>query len=286
MAICALLMACLMVPLQVSQLYANQNQPHQGITWVTVEGSAPIIGKNSENARDKAISEAQKKAIDSVVVSDISLDDLLVNLKLAGSMVGTIPYAEIVETIILEEGPAPTENDSPDATGLQYNLKAKIGVAVEVTGSDPAFAIEAFLNKTTFLDGEEMTITLKPTTDCFYSIFILFEDHKVLKLIPNRYRTDNFLAANTMYTLPDKADRARGILFRVVAPKEKESVSESVYVVALKQPMEFNSSPIQEAVFGIYDGQTAFIKDLIRQIIHIPLRERAEKLIQYQIRKP
>ena len=286
MVICALIAAYIAVPLQLPPLYANQDPSHQDIIWVTVEGSAPIVGNNLEKARDRAIIEAEKNAIDSAVVSDISLDALLVNLKLSGSMVGAIPYGEIVETVILEEGPTPSENNSPNTAGTHYNLKAKIGVAVEVTGSDPAFNIDASLNKTAFIDGEEMTITLKTTADCFYAIFIMFEDQKVLKLIPNRYKTDNYLAADTEYTLPNDEDRARGILLKVVSPGEKESASESVYVVALKQPIYFNSGKIQEAVLGLYDGQTSFIKDLIRQIVHIPLRERAEKLIQYQIRKP
>jgi len=284
--IMALIVMLIVAPLLLPQVYAYQSQSLQDITWVTVESSVPIVGNDLEKAREQAITEAETKAIESVVVADISLDTLLVNLKLSGSMVGAIPYVEIAETIILEESPSQSDYDPSNAVDTHCKLKVKIGVAVEVSGSDPGFAIDASLNKVAFVDGEEMTITLKPTTDCFYAIFIMLEDQKVLKLIPNSYKTDNYLAANTSYTLPDEEDRAKGILLKVSTPEEKHSVSESVYVVALKQPISFESGRIQEAVFGIYDGQTAFIQDLVRQIVHIPLRDRAEKLIQYHISKP
>ena len=57
-------------------------------------------------------------------------------------------------------------------------------------------------------------------------------------------------------------------------------------MLALQQPFDFDNTDIQEGVFGMYNGQTAFIEDLIRQIVGIPLGERAEQLIQYQISRP
>jgi hypothetical protein len=62
-------------------------------------------------------------------------------------------------------------------------------------------------------------------------------------------------------------------------------VTESIYILALSRPFEFHSAGIQEGIFGIYKGRTAFMKDLIREMVGIPLNQRAEVLMQYDIRK-
>ena len=254
----------------------------QDITWVLVEAAAPIVADNAEQAREAAIEIAEWKAIEEAVVVNISMESLLVNLKLSGSMIGAIPYAEIVESEIIEESDG-SQSGGQTGSSPMYRIKMNVGVVEKVEGHDPSFQIDAALNRTIFSNGQEMEISLKPTKDCFYCIFILLEDQKVLKLIPNQYRTNNFLESNKAYTIPDTEDRQKGIVLKVYTPPDKTVAKEAVYVLALRQPFDFENTDIQEGVFGVYNGQTAFIEDLIRQIVGIPLGERAEQLIQYQI---
>jgi len=257
---------------------------NQDIAWVMVEAAAPIVGNNVEQAREAAIEIAEWKAIEEAVVVNISMETLLVNLKLSGSMVGAIPYAEIVESEIIEENDGGQSGNQATSSPM-YRIKMKAGVVEKFEGHDPSFQIEAALNRTNFSNGQEMEISLKTTKECFYCIFILLEDQKVLKLIPNQYRTNNFLESNKAYTIPDAGDREKGIVLKVYTPPDKIVAKEAVYVLALQQPFDFDNADIQEGVFGIYNGQTAFIEDLIRQIVGIPLGDRAEQLIQYQISK-
>jgi len=91
------------------------------------------------------------------------------------------------------------------------------------------------------------------------------------------------LTANETFSFPDENDKSRGIELRVHTPEDKDAVTESIYILALKQPFELHAERFQEGIYGIYDGQTAFMKDLIKEIVGIPLSERAEKLIQYTI---
>lgn len=256
----------------------------QDITWVMVEAAAPIVGDNVEQAREAAIEIAEWKAIEEAVVVNISMETLLVNLKLSGSMIGAIPYAEIIESEIIEEIDGSQSGDQATSSPM-YRIKMKAGVVEKFEGHDPSFQIDAALNRMNFIHGQEMEISLKTTKDCFYCIFILLEDQKVLKLIPNQYRTNNFLESNKAYTIPDAGDREKGNIINVYTPPDKTVAKEAVYVLALMQPFDFDNTNIQEGVFGIYNGQTAFIEDLIRQIVGIPLGDRAEQLIQYQISK-
>jgi hypothetical protein len=45
------------------------------------------------------------------------------------------------------------------------------------------------------------------------------------------------------------------------------------------------SIKVQEGIFGVFNGKTIFMKDLIREVVGIPLKNRAEALMQYEIRK-
>lgn len=161
----------------------------------------------------------------------------------------------------------------------------KAPVAEETTGADPHFRLEASLNRSSFKDGDEMLISIKPTKDCYVSVFNILEDEKIVRLIPNRLKADNFLTANKTFSFPAGKDKRKGIILRAHTPEDKDAVTKTIYVLALKQPIDFNAGKFQEGIYGVYNGQTAFMNDLIKEIVGIPLSERAEKLVPYQISK-
>jgi hypothetical protein len=53
----------------------------------------------------------------------------------------------------------------------------------------------------------------------------------------------------------------------------------------MTRPFELKSIKVQEGIFGVFNGKTIFMKDLIREVVGIPLKNRAEALMQYEIRK-
>lgn len=257
----------------------------QNVQWVTVEGIAPMGDTSKEEARNRALEDAMHKAVEQVVGSNISVETLLVNLRLSGSIVGVIPYGRVVDKVIIEEGMEPILKKGQAVPSLRYRVRMKAGVAEETTGADPHFRLDASLNRSSFNDGDEMLITIKPTKDCYVSVFIILEDEKVIRLIPNRLKEDNFLKANQIFSFPDEDDETSGIKLRVHTPEKKDAVTETIYILALEQPLKFNASGLQEGIYGIYNGETAFMRGLIKEIVAIPLGKRAEKLMQYQIRK-
>lgn len=68
-------------------------------------------------------------------------------------------------------------------------------------------------------------------------------------------------------------------------PQNKTTTTESIYILALTRPFEMKSIQVQEGIFGMFNGQTIFMNDLIREVVSIPLGSRAEVLMQYEIRK-
>jgi hypothetical protein len=257
----------------------------QEIIWVTVEGTAPVGKEDKAAAKSRAIEDALRNAVHEAVGSYITAQDLVVNLRLSGSILGAIPYGKVIGKEILEESVENIPREGQDKPSLLYRVKIRAGVVEETTGADSSFMLDASLNNSSFKNGDEMLIRVKPTKDCYVSVFNILEDEKILRLIPNRFKEQNFLPANATFSFPDKADKSRGVKLRVHTPQNKDVATESIYILALSRPFEFHSAGIQEGIFGIYNGQTAFMKDLIKEIVGIPLNERAEVLMQYEIRK-
>lgn len=259
--------------------------PARDVQWVTVEGIALMEDSSEEEARNRALEDAMHKAVGQVVGSNISVETILVNLRLSGSIVGVIPYGRVVDKEIIEEGVEPILKKGQAVSSLRYRVRMRASVAEETTGTDPYFRVDASLNRSSFNDGDEMLITIKPTKDCYVSVFIILENEKVIRLIPSRLKENNFLKANQTFSFPDEDDKTSGIKLRVHMPEEKDAVTEIIYILALEQPLKSNAAGFQEGIYGIYNGETAFMKDLIKKIVAIPPGKRAEKLMQYQIRK-
>lgn len=257
----------------------------QEIIWVTVEGTA-VVGKEDKAAtKSRAIEDALRNAVHEAVGSYITAETLVVNLRLSGSILGAIPYGKVVDKEILEESIEEIPGKGQKKPGLVYIVKIRAGVVEETVGADPSFRLDASLNNSSFINRDEMLIRVKPTKNCYVSVFNILENEKILRLIPNRFKRKNFLPANATFSFPDKADKSRGVKLRVHTPENKDVVTESIYILALSRPFKSHSANIQEGIFGIYNGRTAFMKDLIKEIVGIPLNERAEVLIQYEIRK-
>ncbi|UCH22047.1 MAG: DUF4384 domain-containing protein [Deltaproteobacteria bacterium] len=257
----------------------------QEIIWVTVEGTAPVKNQDKAAAKDRAIENALRNAVHEAVGSYITAETLVVNLRLSGSILGAIPYGKVIGKEIVEESIEKIPGQGQQKPGQVYRVKIRTGVVEETIGADPSFRLDASLNNASFINGDEMLIQVKPTKDCYVSVFNILEGEKILRLIPNRFKEQNFLPANATFSFPNKADRSKGVKLRVYTPENKDVVTESIYILALSRPVEFKSAGIQEGIYGVYKGQTAFMQDLIKEVVGIPLNERAEVLMQYEIKR-
>lgn len=252
---------------------------------VTVEATAPLIAGNMEKARDQAIKAAERNAVAEALAPRITVETLLVNLRLAGTIAGAIPYGRIANKQILEEGPVKTQQGASSGHEPLYRVRIKAGVMEEFSGEEPSFNINAALNRSVFKDGDELEIHVRATSDCYFAMFNILEGGKIIRLLPNALSKGNFLPADTPVTFPDAEERRHGLRLQVYLPKHKHSTTESIYILALPHPFELGSIKTQEGIYGVYDGRTAFLRDLIREVVNIPLSGRTEALMQYEIQK-
>jgi hypothetical protein len=257
----------------------------QELIWVTVEGTAPVVAGDTKKARQKAIKAAERQAVADALASGISVETLLVNLRLSGSIVGAIPFGKVVQKKILEERIVKSAGDGSDKQDRLFRLRMKAGVARVTGGEDPTFHLDAAINQSVFSDGDELEIHLRSTKDCYFAIFNILENQKIIRLVPNYLSQKNFLSTDENFAFPGSKDRKKGLKLILHLPENKTTTTESIYILALTRPFELKSIKVQEGIFGVFNGQTVFMKDLIREVVGMPLESRAEALMQYEIRK-
>lgn len=255
------------------------------LIWVTVSGTAPVVSGDTKKARQQAIVAAERQAVAEALAKGISVETLLVNLRLSGSIAGAIPFGKVVQKKILEERLVKAAKSDPGNQKQLFRVRIKAGVVREAGNEAPAFHLETAINQSVFKDGDELEIYIRSTQDCYFAIFNILENQKVIRLLPNYLSRKNFLSTDENFTFPGSKDRKKGIKLIVHLPEKKTTTTESIYILALTRPFELKSIKVQEGIFGVFNGQTVFMKDLIREIVGIPLGNRAEALMQYEIRK-
>jgi hypothetical protein len=254
--------------------------------WVTVEGIAPIENVTKSEARKMAIENARREAVEKVVGVDILSETMVINYNVSGDVVRTIPHGKVIGVEILKEDIELIPPEKPgEAPFLAYKVKIKANVVKEKGRTDAFFRLDAQINRSVFKEGDLIEIKVTPSRDCYVNIFNILEDEKVLVLFPNRFRRNGFVAANTTLVFPDEADRKRGISLEAFVGEGKAKVDEIFHILALREPLQFNTAKFKEGIFGIYDGQSGLVNDLVKSIVGIPLQDRAEKFIQYRITK-
>ena len=255
----------------------------QDASWVTVEGIAAMENVTKEEARRIAIENALGRAVEEAVGSNIVAETIVINYRISGDIVKVMPYGRVIDREIIEEGVGEIREEGQTTPALIYRVKMKAKVIQEKGTIDPYFKINATLNRAVFKEGDDMLIKVIPTKDCYVTIFNILEDEKVIILIPNRYRGDNFIKAHETFIFPNEDDKRRGIKLISHAAEGRKAVTETIYVLGLKQPLRFDTARFRVGIFGVYKGKTAFINDLIKEIIDIPPSERAESFLQYRI---
>lgn len=254
--------------------------------WVTVEGIAPIENVTKSQARKIAIDNARREAVERVVGVDILSETMVINYNVSGDVVRAIPHGKVIGMEILKEDieliPAEKAGDVPF---LAYKVTIKANVVKEKGESDAFFRIDAQTNRSVFKEGDRIEIRVTPSRDCYVHIFNILEDETVLILFPNRFDPNCFVKAGATLVFPSAADQKRGITLEAFVSKGKNKVDEMFHILALREPLSFDTANFKEGIYGIYDGQSGLVHDLVKSIVGIPLQDRAEKFIQYRITK-
>ncbi|MEN8243635.1 MAG: DUF4384 domain-containing protein [Thermodesulfobacteriota bacterium] len=106
----------------------------------------------------------------------------------------------------------------------------KIQVAKQKGKADPFFRVDARINRRVFKEGDQIELRVTPTRDAYISVFNILADETVLILVPNRFRPDNFVAANSTFVFPDVNDRSKGISLEAFAGEGRKETKEMFHI--------------------------------------------------------
>jgi len=211
---------------------------------------------------------------------------LVINNEVSGDVICSLPYGKIVDQKILKENVMLVpQADKGAAPLLTYKVDMKVLVAKERGKVDPFFRVKASINRNVFKEGDQIELHITPTKDAYITVFNILEDQTVLILIPNRFKANNFIKANNTLVFPSEDDRKKGIALEAFTGDGKTKTNEIFHVLALKEPIKFNTAKFDEGIFGIYDGSSGLVHDLVKETVRIPLSQRAETFIHYRIEK-
>jgi Holliday junction resolvase RusA-like endonuclease len=261
----------------------------QNTIWVNAEGTATVRSNDLNKARTQAIKTAKQNAVMTALTSGITTETLLVNLRLSGSILSAIPYGKVVKKNILKEGLIKPDKDS--SKKKKYHVRIKAGVVEQTDTDDFSFHIDASINQPVYKNGDELKIYIQSTRKCYFAVFNIIEGNKIIPLLPNDYVKKNHLTLNEKFIFPGETEEKKGFKIKVYLPDRKTVATESIYIIGLLHPFKLE---LDNALKNYHDpknhqeminDQKALVNELIRKIVTIPIENRAEALIPYEIRK-
>lgn len=185
--------------------------------WSEAEGQASLESMTQIQARTAALNVARAEAVRLVAgvklkvetfrhqsevtlnQKSIALQDFFATLNREvayGQIVNETVVLDTISRYVLEAGMSPQ---------LYYRVKIRALVKLDKGEPDPAFEVRANTNRTSYDEHDRMTITVRPSKNCYLYVFNLLANDSLLVLFLNLYMQDNYLRADsTLRLLPEE----------------------------------------------------------------------------------
>lgn len=265
--------------------------------WVEGIGQADMSGKSAEQAKEEALNKAREDAAAKVSGFDVFAEDFRL-IKEENKQLSDIysrftklrTQARILNEEILgweQISYSPPDSQSPPIPGYRVRLKIKAFKEKE----QPSFSVSLALNKNTFVENEELILTVKSSKDCYITILDLMSDGNVVVVFPNPLHKNNHIKAGQPFVYPNSQQRNQIIHLRASLRRGMDKDDfEVMWVIATLNPVEFLSKEYRlaeesQSPQGWIPLSYLSLVELNRQIITISTDQRAEYFAQYHIVK-
>ena len=170
-------------------------------------------------------------------------------------------------------------------------LRAK--VARKKSRSDTSFGVSVSLNKDSFSEGDEMTLSITATRNCSVIVFNILSDRSILMLFPTQEEAPLTVHTGQVLSLPTEADRQQGKHLRLGLLSGKTEDVEGILVIATKEANPFLpagqlrdfgdiSTPGGEMILLPYETT---LEEIGHWLVSMPLDQWTFDVKQYEIRK-
>ena len=253
--------------------------------WEIGEASVSMATRTLEEARDEARRKAILDAIEKVAGVHIR-SELIVQEGMESSLIleriHSLSYAHCIDREILEEKPV-SDAQSKQAS---YYVRLRAQIAVEEGKRDTGFRIEAEMNRTVFQEMDEMSIRVRPTRDCYLTIFDVMPGGKVSVLVPNRYHPSGFVRKGEEFVFPGREDLERGIHLRAVLLTGSSRSVERMLVVATLDDEDLVGSDFSEGIDGLFkeEDEASLVDRVFKKLVRIDPARRTTAVVPFEVR--
>jgi hypothetical protein len=243
--------------------------------WVTCEGRAELSNITASEAVQIALTEARRSAIEEVAGVQLASASIVQDFTLLSDVINSSSYGQITAEKVLQWDAEILQKDKTKPPVIVYKVKLSARVASPKGKPDPAFKLDAKLNKRVFTTGEEMFVQASANRNCFITLVNLTADSRAIILVPSAVRFQSRLAKGDYFRFPTKAEQASGIHLKVGTLPDHKKDREAIMVVATK-----TSRPLPPKL----DNTPYYTADAIGSwLVDIPLSERFIKVLPYEI---
>ncbi|MBT3937700.1 MAG: DUF4384 domain-containing protein [Candidatus Marinimicrobia bacterium] len=251
-----------------------------GDGWYEVMGTSSLENQTLEQARRKAEDIACREAIEHFSGVQVSSSSSYVLGE--SEHMDVDKYSQIINSVsagsILEK--MPISQKLVDGS-FDIEVKIKVKVGQQKGKADPKFKLKSSLDREYYKHGEEMTISVTPSMDCYLNILNFSSNDSVYILFPNTLLKNNFIRSGETFLLPSEENRERGIRFRVGLLPGKDEDLEMIKILATKENIPFTALSSISTI-GTYESTAT---DIIGWIMDIPREKMTESTLQYWIYK-
>jgi hypothetical protein len=251
-----------------------------GDGWYEVMGTSSLENQTLEQARRKAEDIACREAIEHFSGVQVSSSSSYVLGE--SEHMDVDKYSQIINSVsagsILEK--MPISQKLVDGS-FDIEVKIKVKVGQQKGKADPKFKLKSSLDREYYKHGEEMTISVTPSMDCYLNILNFSSNDSVYILFPNTLLKNNFIRSGQTFLLPSEENRERGIRFRVGLLPGKDEDLEMIKILATKENIPFTALSSISTI-GTYESTAT---DIIGWIMDIPREKMTESTLQYWIYK-
>ncbi|MBM3216017.1 DUF4384 domain-containing protein [Candidatus Poribacteria bacterium] len=251
-------------------------------TWVNAVGEAYLQYKTAEEAQQIALRNAYKNAVELAVGIRVDVTETRIVADSDAEFrkaFTQLSRSDARGVVVKTETPRWSVVQTPSDGGapiLGYRVEARCLVAPDRGSSDETFRVVASLNRETFRENDECVLSVTATRNAFLTLFNVTSDGRVYLLIPTDVLAEAALSANQTTEIPSKIEREQGIHLRMRLAPERNTATESFFLVATKTRW----NPPRTA-----PDSTLPLLDMNQWLASIPRDQRTEDVVAYDIRK-
>ena len=210
-----------------------------GCTWVVATGSVRFGDQDTKHqAFAQAIAEARRKAMDTFlgVRVDHSFMDFQSENSLRGEFVLTEKLLRVTQLsralkeIVLRVGLV----DDLGCVACRIEAQIRTCLVPEKERRDKDFHVNVRLNRSSYQDGDEVTITVTSTRDSYLYIYNVDMDFRAALIAPNKHVPSVKINAGEAWVYPGDALRAKGLRATAHLLPRSSVSAETIRVVASK----------------------------------------------------